>query len=169
MTQQEAPRISHAAHLRIRLHAVPAVGGTTFGHRPKSRAQFECIDKVSCRLGKPSGRRASSFGRRPRRHRRRRREAKSDEDRGATGEDEDKWRVAKTKAHTAKTATPKAKAKISEERQRPRHLRRRLGRRLRSRRPEGKASESKRFESHAGNLVMGPMGRRGSDVIYQMM
>jgi hypothetical protein len=63
------------------------VGGTTFGHRPKARTQFECNDKVFCRLGKPSSRRASSFGR----------------------------RVAKTKAPTAKTEAPKAKTKISEE------------------------------------------------------
>ena len=40
------------------------VGGATFGHRPKTRAQFECNYKVFCRLGKPSSRRASSFGRR---------------------------------------------------------------------------------------------------------
>ena len=26
------------------------VGGTTFGHRPKAHAQFECNDKVSSRL-----------------------------------------------------------------------------------------------------------------------
>ena len=64
------------------------VGGATFGPRPKARTQFECNDKVFCRLGKPSSRRASSFGR----------------------------RVAKTKAPTAKTEAPKAKTKISEER-----------------------------------------------------
>ena len=80
------------------------------------------------------------------------------ENRFATGEDEEKRRVTKIEAPTAKTGSPQAKTKRSEERRRP-------GRRLRSRRPEGKASESKRFESREGNLVMGPMGKRGSDVI----
>ena len=116
------------------------VGGATFGHRPKARAQFECNDKVSSRLGKPSSQRASGFGRRPRRlrrrpvrHRRRRREPKSGEARGAygkdwfaTGEDEEKRRVAKTEAPTVKTGWPQAKTKRSGERQRPRRLRRRL-------------------------------------------
>ncbi|KAG2578753.1 hypothetical protein PVAP13_6NG114403 [Panicum virgatum] len=119
--------------------------------------------------------RASSFGRRPRRlrrkpicHRRRRREAKSDEDRDAygedrfaTGEDEEKRRVTKTEAPTAKTGSPQAKTKRSEERRRPGHLGRRPGCRLRTRRPQGKASESKRFESREGNLIIGPMSCNG--------
>ena len=102
---------------RASRHAL--VGGATFGHRLKAHAQFECNDKVSSRLGKPSSQRASSFGRRPMRlrrkpirHRRRRREAKSDEDRGAYGEDrfatgeyEEKRREAKTRAPTAKSKT----------------------------------------------------------------
>ena len=118
------------------------VGGTTFGHRPEARAQFDCNDKVSSRL----------------------------------------W--AKTEAPAARTGSPQAKTKRSEEwrrlghlrrgpvchkaktkrsgeRRRPRCLRRRPGRRLRTRRPEGKASESERFESRAENLVMGPIGCNG--------
>ena len=91
------------------------------------------------------------------------------ENRFATGEDEEKRRMTKTEAPTAKTGSPQAKTKRIEEGQRPGRLGRRPRRRLRSRRPEGKASESKRFESREENLVMGPMGRRGSDVIYQMM
>ena len=74
------------------------VGGATFGHRLKARAQFECNDKVFCRLGKPISRRASSFGR----------------------------RVTKTKVPTAKTEAPRAKTKISEEWRRSRRMRRRL-------------------------------------------
>ena len=127
------------------------VGGATFGHRLKARAQFECNDKVSSRLGKPSSQRASSFGRRPRRlrrkpirHRRRRREVKNDEDRGAygedwfvTGEDEEKRRITKTEAPTAKTGSPQAKTKRSEEWQRSRCLRRRpVGHRRRRREAE---------------------------------
>ena len=106
--------------------------------------------------------------RKPIRHRRRRREVKNDEDRGAygedrfaTGEDEENRRVAKTEAPTAKTGWPQAKTKRSGERRRPRRLRRKPGRRLQIRRPEGKASKSERFESRAGNLVMGPMGCNG--------
>ena len=65
------------------MNQLTCVGGATFGHRPKARAQFECNDKVSSLLGKLSSQKASSFGRRPVRHRRRRREAKRGEDQGA--------------------------------------------------------------------------------------
>ena len=95
---------------------VVGVGGATFGHRPKARAQLECHDKVFCRLGRPSEER-----RRPRRQRRRRSRAKRGEDQSAKGEDEAERREAKTKA-------PKAKTKASEARRRPM-------RRLQSRRP----------------------------------
>ena len=43
------------------MNQLTCVGGATFGHRPKARAQFECNDKVSSWLGKPSSQRASSF------------------------------------------------------------------------------------------------------------
>ena len=74
------------------------------------------------------------------------------EDRFTTGEDEEKRRVAKTEAPAARTGSPQAKTKRSEERRRPGRL---------GRKPEGKASESKRFESRAENFVMGPMGYNG--------
>ena len=87
---------------------VVGVGGATFGHRPKARAQLECHDKVFYRLGKPRGER-----RRPRRQRRRRSRAKRGEDQGAKGEDEGKRREAKVKAPTTKTTAPIAKSKTS--------------------------------------------------------
>jgi len=80
------------------------VGGVTFGHRPKARAQLECHDMVFCRHGKPSEER-----RRSKRQGRRRSRAKRGEDQGAEGEDEAERREAKTKAPKAKTKPSEAK------------------------------------------------------------
>ena len=97
----------------------------------------------------------------------------SGEDRGtygengfATGEDEEKRRVTKTEAPTAKTDWPQAKTKRNGERRSPKCLRRKPGRRLRSRRP---SKATKGILYWAKWAVMGPMGRRGSDAIYQIM
>ena len=54
------------------------------------------------------------------------------EDRFAIGDDEEKQREAKTKAHAAKTVVPQAKSKRSEEGRRSRRIRRRPWRHKRS-------------------------------------
>ena len=141
------------------------VGGTTFGHRPEARAQFDCNDKVSSRLRAKTEAPA----------------ARTDSPQATTKRSEEWRRLGRLRRgpvrHKAKTKRSgerrrprrlrrrpvrhKAKTKRSGVRRRPRRLWRRPGHRLRTRRPEGKASDSKRFESRAENLVMGPIGCNG--------
>ena len=94
---------------------------------------------------------------RPARRRRRRRHAKRGKDQGAKGEDEGKQRVVKVKAPTAKTTAPIAKSKTNEGRHRIASV---------SETAKGSCPPSNDVRVRAKWAVMGPMGRRGLDVIH---
>ena len=94
----------------LELHRVlelVCVGDATFGHRPKARGPFRSNDKVFCRLGILSERRALGFKRRGAKtkvQQRRRRRAKRGEDQGPNSEDEGERREARTKVQRRRVA-----------------------------------------------------------------
>ena len=89
--------------------------------------------------------------------RQRRRQVKRGEDQHAEGEDEGKRIEVKVKAPTAKTTAPIAKSKTSEGRRQVASA---------SEDAKGSCPPSNDVRVWAKWAVMGPMGRRGLDVIY---